>query len=299
MPSEKVPSEKVPTSEEQRSESNIHNCEDNYIWNKYLNKCITTECPIETHANCGYKGWIVPDQYLRDYNSGTYIPNGRTLPMVSCGTILNKFTISPSVVEELCKTLRIPVPEEGQTCWSECQNRCVKPECTEMTMEECKNNTVRGNYISNLSNYYGGMTCKQMSMITTEFQLQNTVGGNEYTPVLPGEVCWSDACNKCVKPYVKPLTRKQGHLKHNLNPTCFPNNQTCIRNSETGSQWSYKWASDTGLYVPRDEMNIPNETCEAWSTFTDWGKYNLNPVVLPGEVCWNPCTGGCVAPINW
>jgi hypothetical protein len=300
-PQPKVPSESpLPISESnQKTESNIHNCEDNYIWNKYLNKCITTECPIETHANCAYKGWIVPDQYLRFYNSGTYIPNGRTLPIVSCPTIINRWVIDPSVVEELCETLRIPVPEEGQTCWSECQNRCVKPECTEMTMEECKNNTVHGNYISNLSNYYGGMTCEQMSMITTEFQLQNIPGGNEYTPVLQGEICWSDACNKCVKPYVKPLTREQGRIKHNLNPNCFPNNKTCMRDSLIGSQWSYKWASDTGIYVPSDEMNIPNETCEEWSTFTDWEKYNLNPVVLPGEVCWNPCTGGCVAPINW
>jgi hypothetical protein len=73
-----------------------------------------------------------------------------------------------------------------------------------------------------------------------------------------------------------------------------------VRNTETGSQWSYSYLADiVAKGAVKQEVNVPNETCEAWSTFTNWGKYNLNPIVSPGEVCYNPCTGGCVAPINW
>ena len=307
VPTEKVPTEKVPISESnQKTESNIHNCEDNYIWNKYLNKCITTECPIETGTNCGWKEWFIPNSY--PYKTW-FMSNGAIPPapivIAGCTALLSDGIISPGYREQVCEYLNIPVPEEGQTCWSECQYKCVKPECIEMTMEECTTRVpgyAWNNSPIGVGAWSTGKTCQELSTLTPEFQLKLSTefGDAAVEVVLPGEVCWSTACGKCVKPYVKPLTREQGRIKHNLNPTCFPNNKTCVRNTETGSQWSYSYLADiVAKGAVKQQVNVPNETCDAWSTFTNWGKYNLNPIVLPGEVCYNPCTGGCVAPINW
>ena len=88
------------------------------------------------------------------------------------------------------------------------------------------------------------------------------------------------------------------HLKHNQNPTCFPNDRTCIRDAKIGSHWSYSYLSQLGTDMKK-KVIIPDETCEEWSTFTNWNKYGLNPLVLPGEICFNPCTGSCIAPLSY
>ncbi len=295
MPSEKMPSERVYISESnQKTESNIHNCEDNYIWNKYLKKCITTECPLETYLNCMNKGWVLP------YNIIAPNPN----PNVDVPTNVytaNMGGLSPSLVEKICETLNIPVPEEGEVCWSECQHRYTKMECPEMTMEECTaitpgygwNDSPQATLIPlNPSLFTRGETCGYISRFTPEYQLKTLFWDTGIkNAVLPGEICWSAACQKCVKP--KPLTREQHHIKHNQNPLCFPNNQTCQRDVKFDA---IVLPPSTGIIPVRQ---LSSETCQEWSTFTEWSEYNLNPVVLPGEVCWNPCGGGCVAPIDW
>jgi hypothetical protein len=307
VPMEKVSNEKVPISEEKKTESNIHNCEANYTWNKYLKKCITTECPIETYENCKQKLWTLPNSMALQlpYFDPRY-------PTSTSKIYCSQFhVVPPELQEQICEYLNIPVPEEDQTCWSECQNRCVKQECPEMTIEECTSTYDGGFNYDNpiyLQPYGNGETCEDLSILTPEFQFAiNNPDNANYkvnyeNAILPGEICWSKACNKCVKPYVKPLTREQAHIKHNFNPKCFPNNQTCERDVKF----------DALLYSPlfRPGFNLDgaipipfrkpsSETCEVWSTFTEWSEYGLNPVVLPGEVCYNQCTGRCVAPIYW
>jgi hypothetical protein len=299
---EKVPSEKVSISESnQKTESNIHNCEDNYIWNKYLKKCITTECPLESYTNCNNRSWTLP------YNIIAPNPN----PNVDVPT--NVYTagmggLSPSLVEKICEQLNIPVPEEGEVCWSECQHKYVKLECPKMTMEECTastpgyrwNDSPQATLLPlNPSLFTRGETCEEISRFTTEYQETLFWDTGTKNAVLPGEICWSAACQKCVKPYVKPLTREQGRIKHSFNPACFPNNQTCMRDPQIGANWFNSFYPPPGTPFFNPSTKLQNETCEAWSTFTEWNKYNLNPVVLPGEVCWSPCTGKCVAPLNY
>jgi hypothetical protein len=298
-----VPLNELISESNQKTESNIHNCEDNYIWNKYLKKCITTECPLETYLNCRNKGWVLPYQIIAPNPSAPNVPTDVYTA--------NMGGLSPSLVEKICEQLNIPVPEEGEVCWSECQNKYVKMECPEMTMEECTaitpgygwNDSPQATLIPlNPGLFTRGETCGYISRFTPEYQLDtlfpaDTGMNPNRDVVLPGEICWSAACQKCVKPYVKPLTREQHHIKHNQNPLCFPNNQTCQRDVKIQVNWSIpNFNPSTTSVVTMDEYA---KTCEELSTFTEWGKYNLNPAVLPGEVCWSPCTGGCVAPIDW
>jgi hypothetical protein len=304
VPTEKVLLEKVPLLESnQKTESNIHNCEDNYIWNKYLKRCMTTECPMETYLNCSNKGWTLSYNIIPPNPNDEYVPTNVYTA--------NMGGLSPSLVEKICEQLNIPVPEEGEVCWSECQHKYVKLECPKMTMEECTaitpgygwNDSPQATLLPlNPSLFTRGETCGQISTFTPEYQLETLFPADtginpNRNVVLPGEICWSAACGKCVKPYVKPLTREQGLIKHNFNPACFPNNQTCQRDVKRVFTWlipNYNPSSTS--VVTMDEYG---KTCEELSTFTEWGKYNLNPLVLPGEVCYNPCTGGCIAPIDW
>ena len=277
----------------------VNICENNYIWNKYLNKCITTECPMESYTNCNNKAWVLPYDIIP--------PNPNPDVRVPTNQFRSGMTdISPSLLERISETLNIPIPEEGEVCWSECQNRYVKPECPEMTMEECTTRTLGYGWDNSpmaAQGYNIGKTCKELSNFSPEMQLQTLIpansGANRNRNVtLPGEDCWSSACQRCVKPYVKPLTPIQSQIKHNQDTTCFPNNRTCIRDTKTGNQWSYSYLSLLGTDI-RQTVTVPTETCEEWSTFTNWNKYGLNPLVLPGEVCYNPCTGGCVAPLSY
>jgi len=293
MPSEKVSmekmsSEKVYISESnQKTESNIHNCEDNYIWNKYLKKCITTECPLETDFNCDNRSWVLPYQIIAPNPIAPNVPTN----VYNAGM----GGLSPGLVEKICETLNIPVPEEGETCWSECQHRYTKTECPEMTMEECTAITPGYGYNDSplaTTIFTNQETCEDISKFTAEYQLKTLFWDTgEKNAVLPGEICWSAACQKCVKP--TPLTRSQGRIKHNQNPSCFPNNQTCQRDVKFDA---IVLPPSTGIMPVRQ---LSSETCQEWSTFTEWGKYELNPAVLPGEVCWSPCTGKCVVPIDW
>jgi hypothetical protein len=289
-----VPLNELISESNQKTESNIHNCEDNYIWNKYLKKCMTTECPMETYLNCRNKGWVLPYQIIA--------PNPN--PNVDVPTNVytaNMGGLSPSSVEKICEQLNIPVPEEGEVCWSECQHRYTKMECPEMTMEECTAITPGYGYndspqamttFLNPGLFTRGETCGYISRFTPEYQLKTLFWDTGIkNAVLPGEICWSAACQKCVKP--KPLTREQHHIKHNQNPLCFPNNQTCQRDVKFDA---IVLPPSTGIIPVRQ---LSSETCQEWSTFTEWSEYNLNPAVLPGEVCWNPCGGGCVAPRDW
>lgn len=224
---------------------------------------------------------------------------------MGCNSLIYNVS-KPYGIEAISNALKIPIPEKGQICWSECQNRCVKPECPEMTMAECTAITPGYRWDDSPMNTpaYGiNLTCKQFSMLSPEKQLQMTYGigsNNNNNVVLPGEVCWSNACQKCVKPYVKPQPPpEQSDTKQNIYTQCMPNKKSCLYNQETGSQWTYKQyvSGPGGAFYP--EVVVPNETCEAWSNFNNWNKYGLNKLVLPGEVCYNPCTDGCIAPINY
>ena len=276
VPMEKVPMEKIPVEKVPISESNQK-----------------TECPI-VHSVCPSKTWEIPSS-LTSYNIDT----------INCSQIIN---IAAST-EQVSDYLNIPIPKKGEICWSECQNKCIKPECSEMTMETCKTIPYIYSGLPPISTRVypsdpneKGMTCEQLSTLTPDFQLQLIESGvgifNEI--VLPGEICWSDVCNKCVKPYVKPI---QPHLKHQLNPACFPTSKTCNMFLKVGADWSYPYWTDSYSGFIETNVNVPNETCEAWSTFTEWEKYNLNPLVLPGEICYNPCgvggLGGCIAPLPY
>ena len=283
VPMEKVPMEKIPVEKVPISESNQK-----------------TECPI-VHSVCPSKTWEIPSS-LTSYNIDT----------INCSQIIN---IAAST-EQVSDYLNIPIPKKGEICWSECQNKCIKPECSEMTMETCKTIPYIYSGLPPISTRVypsdpneKGMTCEQLSTLTPEFQLQLIESGvgifNEI--VLPGEICWSDVCNKCVKPYVAPpeaptKAPTQNHLKHNFDPTCFPSKQTCISdNASIGSSWSYAYYTpgDSIYTYTENNVYVPDESCKAWSTFTNWKDYNLNPLVLPGEICYNPCTKRCIAPLSY
>jgi hypothetical protein len=310
VPTEKVSTEKVPTEKVSISESNIHNCEANYTWNKYLKKCITTECPI-VHSVCPSKIWKLPYSMASQLSNYDHMYPVATNGTIECSQFYDVMP-TPELREQICEYLNIPVPEQDEVCWSECQNKCIKPECSEMTMETCRimpdgpSNTIMSPLWTKIYDLGGlnvpGLTCEQFSTLSPEFQLQlqKTGGSNLTNTVLPGEICWSDVCNKCVKPYVKPI---QPHLKHQLNPACFPTSKTCNMFLKVGADWSYPYWTDSPSGYIETNVNVPNETCEAWSTFTEWEKYNLNPLVLPGEICYNPCgvggLGGCIAPLPY
>jgi hypothetical protein len=202
-------------------------------------------------------------------------------------------------------SMRVPYAERDEIAWDPCRKRCTKfvcsaesenkPECPIITSETC--------------NIYGDMpinsSCEQLSFVSVETQETPTFNGMQLTCLGPsggpiptvekGQICW-DSCNqKCVSP---ERPKEQSRLKTNINPLCKPTMDKCDTTRLIGNNWNQA-VYEQGLPDGRRTVfytGLKQETCQEWSQFTNWQEHGLAQNVLPGEICYNPCTGNCTAP---
>ncbi len=204
-------------------------------------------------------------------------------------------------------SMRIPYAERGEVAWDPCRKRCTKficraesenkPECPIITTETC--NAYNNNYEGNI--------CSELSNLTAETQETPAFNGMGLTCLGPtggpiptvekGQICW-DSCNqKCVSP---ERPKEQSHLKSSFNPLCKPTMDKCDTTRLIGNNWNqtvYEPQAPGGRRIVFS-TGLKQETCQEWSQFTNWQEHGLAQIVLPGEICYNPCTGNCTAPIT-
>jgi hypothetical protein len=243
--------------------------------------------------------WTIFNQPDIHYVDQNYNPTPYGIPC----TILSQWTEEQQQEYSLNYpvSMRIPYAERGEEAWDPCRKRCTKficsaeienkPECPIITADTC-----------NRYGDYPGGSCEQLSYASVEtqetpvwtgFQMCLGPSGSAIPTVERGQICW-DSCNqKCVKP---ERPKEQSQLKTNINPLCNPTMDKCNTTQLIGNNWSqYYYVDGVGNRLWRD-LGLKDETCQEWSQFTNWQEHGLAQIVLPGEICYNPCTGSCIAP---